>query len=224
MVGVRERVRHRELRPVRDAVERDLVDAERLADGLEVFRVLRGAVEVRRRTEAGAARGRSCTVRGFGERGLERRAVEEAGLARAAVVVCDEVVTREEVAEERVGGGVAEREDVGGALPGPAGDQEDRAARDAVAGSSSTWREIVPGTTPVRSSGTTTWVQMSPAAWPHRSAAFVLFAAKPVPGEASTASGTLGAAGLGAAEPAAVANASPRSAAPTAATTPRFDP
>ena len=51
MVRVRERVGHRELRAVRDAEERDLVEAERLADGLEVFRVVGGAVEVALRPE-----------------------------------------------------------------------------------------------------------------------------------------------------------------------------
>ena len=41
VIGMRERVGQRELRPVRDAVERDLVDAERLADGVEILRVRR---------------------------------------------------------------------------------------------------------------------------------------------------------------------------------------
>ena len=57
VVGMRERVGQRELRPVRHPEEPDLVDAERLPDGLEILGVIVRAVEVPLRAErVGAAR------------------------------------------------------------------------------------------------------------------------------------------------------------------------
>src|SRR5439155_25270961 len=69
---------------------------------------------------------------GRGGRGLlEVRAVEQARVAGAAVVVGGERVAGEEEGVELDGRGVTEAEDVGRSLAGPTRDQEDRAARRA---------------------------------------------------------------------------------------------
>ena len=51
MVRVRKRIGHRQLRPVRDAEHRDLVDAERLPDGLDVLGMIVRPVEETHRPE-----------------------------------------------------------------------------------------------------------------------------------------------------------------------------
>jgi len=83
---------------VRDAVERDLVEAQRLPHGLEVLRVLGSRVEVRT-APSEAAHTASRGALGVGRaRLLQCGAVEQSGVAGAAVVVGDERVTREEIA------------------------------------------------------------------------------------------------------------------------------
>ena len=124
-----ERVRHRELRPVRDAVDADLVEAQRLPDGIEVGRVLGRAVERSGRSEPVAAGRRGCYLRSRRERDLERRAVDQAGAAGAAVVVGDECVAREHELEGGVRVGVAETEAVRRPLARAACDEEDHALR-----------------------------------------------------------------------------------------------
>ena len=75
MIGVRERVGERELRPVRDAPEGDLVVAERLPNRLQVLGVVGGAVVVTLRPERRGARGR--------ERGLSSSAETDVCKGRA---------------------------------------------------------------------------------------------------------------------------------------------
>ena len=67
-------------------------------------------------------------------RGLQAGAVEQAGLAGAAIVVGDERVAREQALVERDAGGRAEVERLRRALARAAGDQEHRAARRAEGG------------------------------------------------------------------------------------------
>ena len=129
MAGVREGVCHRQLRPVRDPVERDLVESERLSNGLEVLGVLVGAVERPVRADrrgTGCSRGTLLVGR---DRRLHRRAVEQTGITCSAVVVGDEGVAGEEEAEEAHRLVVVEPEHVRRALTRAAGDQEDGALR-----------------------------------------------------------------------------------------------
>jgi hypothetical protein len=77
VVGVRERVRHRQLRPVRDPVEGDLVEGERLAHGVEVLGVLRGAVELAIRADRGGARRGSGALLVGRDRGLDGGTVDQ---------------------------------------------------------------------------------------------------------------------------------------------------
>ena len=109
MIGMRERVRKRELRPVRDAEQGDLVDAEGLANGLHVLRVVAGAVEVARRPDLRRASCRGGALGVGGVRLLQVGAVEQPGGAGAAVVVGGERVAGEEEVVEVDGGGIAER-------------------------------------------------------------------------------------------------------------------
>src|SRR5207244_3798157 len=109
-----------------------LVEAERCADRLEILRMLACAVEGPLGTDDVRAVGGGRTLRVGRDRGLERRAVEEAGAAGATVVVGDQGVAREEEPKDRHGGGGAEAEDVGGSLAGTAGEQEQRAARSSL--------------------------------------------------------------------------------------------
>ena len=101
---------------------------------LEILGVVAGAVEVARGPDRVRAVRRGDALRVGGDRGLQLGAVEQAGIAGAAVVVRDERVAGEEIAVERHGAGVTEAEDVSGALAGAAGDQEDDAARRALRG------------------------------------------------------------------------------------------
>ena len=170
--GVRERVGHRQLRPVRDAEERDLVDSERCPDGLEVLRVLGRAVELARRADDVRADGCRGALLVRGERHLERGAVEEPRLAGAAVVVGDERVPREEELEERGGRRRAEAEDVRRPLARAARDQEHRPRAGYPAPAAPRRAATtVPATAPVRSSGTSTCEQRSPGVSPHGVAA-----------------------------------------------------
>ena len=132
VVRVGERVRHRQLGAVGRAPEGHLVGTERQPHRLEVLGGLVRAVEVARCPDAGCARGNllAFDVDVERRRALESRAPQHARVARAAVVVCDERVAREEVAVERGIGRRAEPEDVCGALTGAAGDEEDRPACD----------------------------------------------------------------------------------------------
>ena len=66
----------RELRPVRDAEERDLVETERLADRLQVLRVNPGAVVVARRPDLVRAGRRGGALRVGGDRALQLGAVD----------------------------------------------------------------------------------------------------------------------------------------------------
>ena len=112
MVGMRIRVRECELRPVRDAEEHDLVEAEGRAHGVEVLGVVGGSVQGGRGTDRRCARGREQILARRSGGDLERGAVEEAGVAGAAVVVGDERVAREEEAEDERVVRRAERERV----------------------------------------------------------------------------------------------------------------
>ncbi len=132
MLGVRQRVRERELRAVRDAVQRDLVDAEGGPHRVQVLRVLGGAVEVARGADRRCAAGRRELLLVGADRALEDRAVDQPGLAGAAVVVGDEAVAGEEVAVELHRRRRPETEDVRRALAGPAGDEEQRPPLGAV--------------------------------------------------------------------------------------------
>src|SRR6185437_4371576 len=98
---VRKRIRQRKLRAIRDAVESDLVVAERLPDGVEVLGVVGGRVEVALRSERCAARRRRLLFAVRRVRALQGGAVEQTRVAGAAVVVGDERVPGEEVAVER---------------------------------------------------------------------------------------------------------------------------
>ena len=130
VVRMRERVRQRELRAVGDAVESDLVVAERLADRVEVLCVIGRRVEVALRAEGCGACGRRCALGVRRVRELERRAVEQSRRAGAAVVVGDERVPGEEVAVERDVRRRPEIEHVRRALAGTAREEEHDAAAD----------------------------------------------------------------------------------------------
>ncbi len=131
MIRMRERIRHRELRAVGDAVERDLVEAECLPDGVEILRVSGRRIEVARWADCVRAR-RGRRALGVGcVRGLQRRTVEQARVAGAAVVVRDERVAGEEVVVERDFRRGPEAEHVRRALAGTAGEEEHGAAVDA---------------------------------------------------------------------------------------------
>src|SRR5581483_10662456 len=75
------------------------------------------------------ARGREQVLPRRRRRDLERRAVEQPRVARAAIVVGDERVAGEEEAEEEGVLRRAERERVRRSLARAAGEEEDRAAR-----------------------------------------------------------------------------------------------
>src|SRR5437763_9697395 len=125
---MRERVRQRELRPVGGAPDADLIDAERLPDGLDVLGMVARGVESPARADRVRAVRRE--LRGLLDARvdgrLERRAVEEAGAPRSADVEGDERVEGKERPEERRVR--AEVEDAGGGLPGAAREQEHHAA------------------------------------------------------------------------------------------------
>src|SRR5205085_12662246 len=124
----------RELRPVRRAPERDLVHAERLADGADVVRVVARRVEGARRADLGRAlRDERLLTRGRGRGvGLELRAAQDARAPGAARVEGDERVARELVAELPAVRGEVERER--GGLARPAGDEEHDPAGRAAGG------------------------------------------------------------------------------------------
>ena len=133
MVRVRERVRQCELRAVGHAVEPDLGEAERLPDGVQVLGVVGCRVEVSLGAEPRAARRRGVALGVRRVRDLKRGAVEQTGVAGAAVVVGDERVPGKEVVVERDVRRGVETEHVGRALSGTAGDEEHHAAVDSLA-------------------------------------------------------------------------------------------
>ena len=173
VVGCASAYAMRQLRAVRDAVERDLVDAERLRGPR------RGPRRARRccRSRAvgpivaaqAAAAARCWSAR---DRGWRAGQSSKPGLAGAAVVVGDERVAGEEVAVELTGCSVV-RARRRAPSPGRGRRRSGRSCPAAcpAAGTSSTCSEIVPGTRPVRSSGTTTAEQMRPGVVPHCDAA-----------------------------------------------------
>ena len=131
---VGERIRERQLRAVRGAPERDLVDPERHADGLRVVGVIVGAVEVARRADRGRAAGGERILADERRRLLQGLADEEARLAGATVVERDDPVAREERVIEVGTVLVAEIEHRGRPLTRAAGDEHHDAALGALGG------------------------------------------------------------------------------------------
>ena len=135
MVGMGERVGERELRAVRDAVERRScrrrAPAARPRGPPRARRCCRSRAAARAAPRTRRPPPARCRRRGA----LQRGAVEHPGRARAAVVVGDERVAGEEAAvQRRRAARVTEAVDVGRALARPARDQEDHAARNALRG------------------------------------------------------------------------------------------
>ena len=221
MGRVRERIRHRQLGPVRDAVQRDLVEPERLADGLEVLGVLGRAVEGARRADLPAQAAAAARCWSAVSASLHRGAVEQPRLAGAAVVVGDERVAGEEEAEEADAAPSSRPNTWAEPGPGPPAIRKIAPRGVPGAGTTSTCSETVPGTWPVRSSGTTTWEQTRPAVVPQGAA---LEAAAGTPGARPKKAGCGSGDGLSVGGAAAAASPAPKSASAAsrpAASTPR---
>ena len=128
--GVRDGVGEHQLAAVGDAEQRELLDAEGLAHGLEVGHVVAGRVEHPPVAHAAGAAGRQRVLVGARcGRSLQPRAVEDARVAGAAVVEGGEPIAGEELlAEVLARPRRVERERPGRALARPAGDHHHRAA------------------------------------------------------------------------------------------------
>ena len=189
MCRVRQRVRQCEFCSVRHPEETDAIDAERLPDGLEILGVVVRAVVV----PVGAERLRATRdlgLLGIGcDRALQRRAAQDAGAARTAVVVRDERVPREEERLKAALSGLPRSKAPADPWPGPPAIRNITPLDGPTVGSVSTCSEIVPGLDPVRSSGTSICVQTSPGVVPQVAAAAFVHADvwktgdTPVPGK-----------------------------------------
>ena len=124
MTRIGQRVRDRELCPVRRAPERDPVGAERLAHRVDVVGVIAGRVEGARGADLRRALRDERLLPGRGREriGLQLGAAENAGASGPPRIEGDQCVPRELAAE--VEGVRAKIERAGRGLPGSAGDQE----------------------------------------------------------------------------------------------------
>ena len=181
MRRVGERIRECQLRAVRRAPERDLVDPERHADGVRVVGVVVGAVEVARRADRRRATGGERVLTDERRRLLQGLANEEARLAGATVVERDDAVPREERVIEVGTVLVAEIEHRRRSLTRAAGDQHHDATLGTLGGERLDLRVIVPGTRPERSSGTTTSEHVTPDLASHAAAAAAVDRVRPKP-------------------------------------------